>query len=63
MQRIFSALIMILNVILCDKIAHAEIPRGLGKKSYIIAFVHMFRSGFVSFFLLCFFFFTSFILC
>lgn len=43
-------------MILCDEMAHAEISRGLGKKSYVIAFVHMLRSGFVSFF----FFFTFF---
>lgn len=46
---------MILNIILRDKMAHAEIPRYLGKKLYVTAFVPVFRSGFVSHFYLHFF--------
>lgn len=44
-----------LNTILSDKIAHAEIPRYLLKKLFVTAFIHVFRSGFVSLFYLHFF--------
>lgn len=46
---------MMLNMILHDKVAHAEVPRYLGKKLYVTAFIHVFRSGFVSHFYLHFF--------
>lgn len=52
---IFILLIMMLNMILRDKVAHAEIPRHLGKKLHVTAFIHVLRSGFVSLFYLHFF--------